>query len=473
MLSKRGKQTSKHEQYFQERFQELCAYKEANGDCRVPQRYEENKKLGRWVTVMRRYYKEQGKKQNPVWKKRFGQLEAVGFEWEVHSWPMHLNELREYKEANGHCRVPLQSTKNKKLGYFVALMRSHYKNNKMQQDPVWRKRFAQLEALGFEWEVNSWQMHLNELREYKEANGHCRVPLQSAKNKTLGNWVNQMRCNYKNDFMKQDPVCRKRFAQLEAVGFEWEVSPNKWQERLNELREYKEANGDCRVPAKYEKNKKLANWVSNMRCHYRDLEKKENPVWKNRFAQLEALGFEWAITFFAEDVWQERCEELRLYKETNGHCRVPVKYEENKTLGHWVATMRRYYREHDKKQDPVWKNRFAQLEALGFEWEVIFFAEDVWQERFEELRLYKETNGDCRVPVKYEKNKKLGSWARLMRRYYKNNKMQQDPAWKKRFAQLEALGFEWEVIFFAEDVWQERFEELRLYKETNGDCRVP
>ena len=43
--------------------------------------------------------------------------------------------------------------------------------------------------------------------------------------------------------------------------------------------------------------------------------------------------------------WDERYEELKLYKETNGHCKVPQN-EANGALGKWVKLQR-------KKRAPV------------------------------------------------------------------------------------------------------------------------
>eukprot|EP00526_Cylindrotheca_closterium_P001081 CAMPEP_0113614518 /NCGR_PEP_ID=MMETSP0017_2-20120614/7210_1 /TAXON_ID=2856 /ORGANISM="Cylindrotheca closterium" /LENGTH=375 /DNA_ID=CAMNT_0000523693 /DNA_START=494 /DNA_END=1618 /DNA_ORIENTATION=+ /assembly_acc=CAM_ASM_000147 len=370
----RGKPKSKHEQYLQERFEELCAYKEANGHCRVPSTYKENKKLGNWVVNMRRYHKEHDKKQDPVWKERFAQLEAIGFEWEVMStWQERLNDLREYKEANGHCRVPIIYENNKKLGNWVNTVRKQYKDLEKKENPLWKNRFAQLEALGFEREGSSWQEHFEDLCVYKEAHGNCRVPKEYEKSTKLGHWVKLMRRYYKEDEKKQHPVWKERFAQLEALGFEWVGSI--WQQRFEELCEYKEANGNCRVPKNYDKNKQLGYWVPVMRRYYKEPDKKQDPVWKERFAQLEAIGFDWEV---AVSSWQERLNELLEYKQANGHCQVPVVYEKNKKLEKWVNLMRRYYKDRKRKQNPVWKERFAQLEALGFDWEG-----NTWQQRFE------------------------------------------------------------------------------------------
>eukprot|EP00526_Cylindrotheca_closterium_P011201 CAMPEP_0113642250 /NCGR_PEP_ID=MMETSP0017_2-20120614/22193_1 /TAXON_ID=2856 /ORGANISM="Cylindrotheca closterium" /LENGTH=391 /DNA_ID=CAMNT_0000553659 /DNA_START=46 /DNA_END=1221 /DNA_ORIENTATION=+ /assembly_acc=CAM_ASM_000147 len=289
-------------QYFQERFEELCAYKEAHGNCRVPGLYEKNRKLGRWVSTMRSYYRDPEKKQTIEWKERFAQLDALGFECEVNSWQERFEELCAYKEANGHCRVTRKYEKNKRLANWVKKMRTYHKDHDKKENHVWMKRFAQLETIGFEWgfgNANNWERRMNELRAFKEANGHCRVPVfppvESAKErKQFASWVTRMRTYHKRNDFKEDPVWKERFARLEALGFEWDVNRS-WEERFEELCVYKQAHGHCRALSfNYEqKSIELGKWAKQMRKYYREHGKHQNPVWKERFDKLDALGFQW------------------------------------------------------------------------------------------------------------------------------------------------------------------------------------
>eukprot|EP00526_Cylindrotheca_closterium_P017224 CAMPEP_0113642614 /NCGR_PEP_ID=MMETSP0017_2-20120614/22390_1 /TAXON_ID=2856 /ORGANISM="Cylindrotheca closterium" /LENGTH=310 /DNA_ID=CAMNT_0000554053 /DNA_START=1 /DNA_END=929 /DNA_ORIENTATION=+ /assembly_acc=CAM_ASM_000147 len=310
-------------------------------------------------------------------------------------------------------------------------MRRHHKNNDKKQNPVWKKRFAQLEALGFEWVVKrepaSWHPSKQKTRtpsltkhrisdldeDSKPDSGKVltavavaavnRPSTQSTSKKRVRQEgeppVNRGNEEPSRPSHNGSSTTKDKHSQNEPSSHSMGDS---WQQRLNELLEYKESNGHCRVPKCYEKNKKLGIWVVNMRTYHKNNDMKQDPVWKNRFAQLEAVGFEWEVNISAEDFWHERFEELCLYKEANGHCRVPKEYEKNRKLGRWVGKMRVYHKNNDKKQNPVWKKRFAQLEALGFVWGVPAqrsLDEDVWQERLNELREYKEANGDCRVPA--------------------------------------------------------------------------
>ena len=100
-------------------------------------------------------------------------------------------------------------------------------------------------------------------------------------------------------------------------------------------------------------------------------------------------------------------------------------------------------------------NIFAEIvDTLGVAW-------DEWYGR---LRIYKEREGDCRVPQQYiENGYRLGQWVAVQRR---NESILTD----ERRLRLNALGFVWDPY---EADWEEGFRYLTAYKERTGDCRVP
>jgi hypothetical protein len=58
------------------RFDELCAYKEKFGDCKVPSKWTENPKLGNWISQQR-----QEKKKGTLKPERESLLTEIGFLW--------------------------------------------------------------------------------------------------------------------------------------------------------------------------------------------------------------------------------------------------------------------------------------------------------------------------------------------------------------------------------------------------------
>ena len=90
--------------------------------------------------------------------------------------------------------------------------------------------------------------------------------------------------------------------------------------------------------------------------------------------------------------------------------------------------------------------RIQKLESIGFQWSPrcsqIKNRETIqWTARFQELKKYKETHGDCNVP---QKHGSFGRWVDNQRQDYrllkerKSARMSDD-----RIQKLESIGFQW------------------------------
>jgi hypothetical protein len=111
--------------------------------------------------------------------------------------------------------------------------------------------------------------------------------------------------------------------------------------------------------------------------------------------------------------WEERFFELLVFVKAYGHTLVPKVYNENKTLGRFVAKMRNWYKTNEPHLTPI---RQKRLEAINFSWDAKtdpnFWrvqndtpqASDLWEVRFKELLAYKKLKGDCMVPKNYPPN---------------------------------------------------------------------
>ncbi len=94
--------------------------------------------------------------------------------------------------------------------------------------------------------------------------------------------------------------------------------------------------------------------------------------------------------------WSECLEELKEYKDINGHCNVPQNYEVNKDLANWVGRQRTEWRKfRDGKRAQITADRIALLDGLGFQWSP---QEQKWSESLEGLKDYRDINGHCYVP---------------------------------------------------------------------------
>ena len=559
-----------------ERFQELKQYRREHGDCLVPQKYKKNPKLGRWVENQRsayhRYLKEiQAGKADPnvygMSADRIARLEEVDFVWTVGrgggkrlrgnlkqpsaSWNQRFQELCAYKEKHGDCLVPTIYPDNPALGRWVATQRKQYRTYAKAKEAetsdlaggdMNEERVRLLEGIGFVWELgpgwdsNTWNERLEELKAYKQQHGDCNVPITYTENLQLAKWVAMQRTQYANYIKavragETEPavggITADRIAKLDEMGFSWNIGrgrgqpkrapeeeteggsqgdgavaqsgdsrkraastradaddpnyqvliQNEWHQRICELLAYKAEHGNLLVPTKYEKNPFLGRWVSQQRARYHAYTKAKQEgnadlgskgLNEERIAQLNSIGFVWAAKGRGgEDLnanvrWNERFEELKAYKNEKGDCLVPTKYPENTKLARWVGNQRQHYRFYMKAKeegtiDPqaggMNEERIRKLESIGFCWNARPDASsDCWNARLQELVAYRDEHGNCNVPRNYPRNQGLANWLSNQRNQYKIYKKNQEsgdsePEYTfmtaERVAQLEAVGMIW------------------------------
>jgi superfamily II DNA or RNA helicase len=85
-----------------------------------------------------------------------------------------------------------------------------------------------------------------------------------------------------------------------------------------------------------------------------------------------------------------------------------------------------------------------------------------WDERYGELKRYRDENGHCNVPVE---GSQLGSWVHTQRMRKKRGQLS-----SALIARLDAVGFVWDPL---EAQWEEGFQQLQAYVKDRGHRRVP
>ena len=98
--------------------------------------------------------------------------------------------------------------------------------------------------------------------------------------------------------------------------------------------------------------------------------------------------------------WESMFEKLKAYKQKYGNCLVPNRYEEDRSLGSWVSTQRRYFKLmnssesiRNSKNFHLNEMRIAKLRDIGFVWTASDPRHTPWEARFRELCDYKKRNG--------------------------------------------------------------------------------
>src|SRR5262249_6548728 len=155
-----------------------------------------------------------------------------------------------------------------------------------------------------------------------------------------------------------------------------------------------------------------------------------------------------------ETDWAEGFRYLTIYKEREGHCRIPFSHmEDGFRLGGWVNKQR-----HNQTLSEA---RRQQLDELGFVWDP---HETDWAEGFRYLTIYKQPEDHCCRTLYHIKNDfRRRQWSLVQRR-------NAETLSAIRRQQLDHPRFACDPH---ETDWAEGFRYLTIYKQREGHCRVP
>ena len=145
-----------------------------------------------------------------------------------------------------------------------------------------------------------WGERFAELQSYAKTHGSCLVPHNWKENVSLAKWVKRQRYQYKLKLEgKHSTLTPERQAALEGLGFIWDSHSAVWEERLQELRDFKQRHGHCNVPSTFSENHSLSIWVQCQRRQFKLLRRsdsgggKRSHMSSDRIAKLNSIGFVW------------------------------------------------------------------------------------------------------------------------------------------------------------------------------------
>jgi hypothetical protein len=500
---------------FEERMDDLRAFKAEKGHCNVPRVYKEDVSLGRWCHVMRCSYWQIKEGKKPMYKLQEDEiraLEEAGFKWRIKrgakpknagpgddsvepgtykskagkkitSFAERIEQLKAYKAVHGHIRVTMGQNKN--LAIFVNHMRGARRDpNKTNGVKLTPERIKALDSIGFDWapprtkirwsandgreENIAFEDRLAALSKFKEEHGHVLVTRKE--DRSLAAWCHHARNDRANE---NSTFTEDQIKALDDIGFRWNVEDQKdqwitFEERIQQLKEFKERHGHYRVTSRHDRP--LALFCSDVRSAHRPGSKKSLP--EERVKALDAIGFEWNPPKTNQPTsFEDRIVQLKEFKEKHGHLKVTDKLD--KKLASYCNNVRQARRKPDAGIMNITEEKIAALDEIGFVWNVTdrTGAKKVepksFEERVEELKAYKEKYGDTNVTPKRDKS--LSNFVKSVRSARKNPNSSRLVN-EARIAMLDAIGFRWETtqpISF--DV---RLEQLREFKEKHGHLRV-
>ena len=291
---------------------------------------------------------------------------------------------------------------------------------------------------------SSWAVNFGKLVKFKEKHGHCLVPAKYRKDIKLGRWVSLQRTEKKLNILPKN-----RESALDKIGFSWkaDLHEKSWDERYEDLKEFKKEHGHCNVPLRDSNDSSLGTWVSNQRRL-----KKNRELSNERITLLNQIDFCWDTV---DALWEMRFSEIKEFLYIHGHCNAPKLDKDFPNLHTWIGSQRT-----NKRRGILSSERIQRLNELGFLWKPNL---EKWDSFFSKLVSFKKEHGHCDVRKSHEAS--LHQWVTSQRNAKKRGTLSID-----RCEKLNSIGFIWALN---DDLWSRRYAELEDFSKIHGHCNVP
>ena len=469
--------TSQNEKIYEIKLSSLNEYFKEHGNFEIPKNDPKYSTLLNWLRSQRNRYLK-----NDLEEKYYLKIKKTGFPIDDFfkpvndiSWNENLYHLKEYYNKFNSFVIKSTDKSNRKLRSWLNYQNELYSLNKLEIDKV-----EKLHEIGFSFKqpnydkLNSekWYDLLSKFQKHYETTGSFFISRKNIESKELLSWI-----NYQRTLKKLGKLLPERYESLTKIGYSFDINyyqhditkkknhskPNKstesWDSLYLQLINYKMEYGSCSVPARFQGNRTLANFVLRLRDNYRKGKLKVDEIKK-----LELIGFEWEVDHKQKymNIWLERYTELVEVCKTNKTSNIS-KSSVNENLYTWILMQRMKYRKNELSDIQI-----KLLNDIKFDWNpespVGSPDDDIWFAYLEQLSEYKTKFGDCNVSQLDVTYKKLGRWVNDQRLSFSRGKL---PEHRKDL--LEDIGIIWNI---KEHDWQLRLESLKSFYEKYGHFDV-
>ena len=257
------------------------------------------------------------------------------------NWDTAYNELVFYYEKYGHTIIFGEDREYSKLYVWCNKQRYLYSKGMLSKDKI-----EKLNLIDFPWDLKfaRWMINYNKLLHFYKVNKSTKVPKSFDAN--LTHWCNMQRMN-------KDSLSEIQVKLLNEIDFKWNVLDEEFEDKINELLEYKAEYGDLLVPRRYPKNPKLANWVQRIRSP-----KDKAILSEYKINRLNQIGFVWNVEDYN---WNLRFKELSDYYKEINYKGGRVSSYPNSKLRSWIGRQRLSFIE--GKLSP---ERIEKLKSINF-----------------------------------------------------------------------------------------------------------
>ena len=224
--------------------------------------------------------------------KPYGQQESDPTPFDV--W---FQRLKDFKEENGHLHIfTLPETP---LSKWATRIRRQYESMKKgEETSLTLEQIKKLKEIGLQLTFlrkKSFDESAAEWLEYRTMHGRDPPPDSGF----LGQWVIRIRRRYRKlQSGQRSSLTQEQADRLTTWGFRWDTGhkPGKqqsekktWDDRFQELLEFKNEYGDVNVPQKYGS---LGGWVQRQRKEYVAMKDgKKHNMTKEKLEKLKSVGF--------------------------------------------------------------------------------------------------------------------------------------------------------------------------------------
>ena len=279
--------------------------------------------------------------------------------------------------------------------------------------------------------TEEFNQRIQELAQFRAQHGHCRVPFADPQYNSLAQWCSRFNRKLRSHQLtgpmavaappppgddgetgvgtaggnngegnsastteggatmakeKEMRVLLERKKKLEGLGFDFDYrfhrkdevadgpknNNDRWNEKFDALKQYKERVGNADVPSTYregeaKKDASLATWVSKQREQWRNKQRgnKGRKISDEREEKLASLGFNFEVL---DAMWDARYAELKQFHEKYGTTDV-TETTGSRSLWQWCKRQREAFRQFLQDQTgPMTNVRIAKMESLGFDW---------------------------------------------------------------------------------------------------------
>lgn len=298
------------------------------------------------------------------------------------SWDYHYELCKQFYEENGHLIVPADYMIEGRNVY-SWLIRQRFFRQSLSQEKI-----EKLNAIGMIWDPKN-EINLKWLRGYEAAKAFYEefgnLDVKASIGEYHGIWLYDW---LKSNREKKDELSDQQIRLLDELGMDWAKEKRKqysWDERFQQLAEYKAINGD---PAN---NTELGTWLSNQRVMYN-----RGELSQEKIERLESIG----VKLSGNEARTQRAIERGMrychqYYDAHGNLKMPKGYTiDGFCLSTFLCRMRK-----KEAQGQLSEAQVDELRSMGEEFKKVTILS--WEQKIQRLEQYKSEHGNLDISRDY------------------------------------------------------------------------